>query len=203
MFVYPIIMGNTTLHIEPYMTEQQNREIEKTVKRERGRLFSFIRSRVSDPEEAEDILQDVFYQLTETYRLMKPVEQWTAWLFRVARNKITDRYRKKKTERLDSTIHQEEDGEPLFLTDLIASEGVSANDEMMRDMLMEEVERALEELPEDQRNVFVWHEIEGRSFQEMSEETGVTVNTLLSRKRYAVIFLRERLKELYSEMFND
>lgn len=203
MFVCPSIMGNTTLHIEPYMTEQQNREIEKTVKRERGRLFSFIRSRVSDPDEAEDILQDVFYQLTETYRLMKPVEQWTAWLFRVARNKITDRYRKKKTERLDVALHHEEDGDALFLTDLIASDGIDANDEIMKDMLMEEVDSALSELPEDQRNVFIWHEIEGKSFQEMSEETGIPVNTLLSRKRYAVLFLRERLKELYNEMFNE
>ncbi|MFI5202857.1 MAG: RNA polymerase sigma factor [Flavobacteriales bacterium] len=185
------------------MTEQQNREIEKTVKKERGRLFSFIRSRVSDPDEAEDILQDVFYQLTETYRLMKPVEQWTAWLFRVARNKITDRYRKKKTERLDAAIHHEEDGEPLFLTDLIPSDNVSASDQLMKEMMMEEVNLALDELPEDQRNVFIWHEIEGKSFQEMSEETGVTVNTLLSRKRYAVLFLRERLKELYNEMFNE
>lgn len=196
-------MGNTTLPLEPYMTEQQNREIEKTVIKERKRLFSFIRSRVNDPQEAEDILQDVFYQLTETYRLMKPVEQWTAWLFRVARNKITDRYRKKKTERLDVAIHHEEDGEPLFLTDLISSSGADASDEVMRDMLMEEVDRALEELPEEQREVFIWHEIEGKSFQEMADETGLTVNTLLSRKRYAVLFLRERLKELYNEMFNE
>jgi len=196
-------MGNTTLHLEPYMTDQQNREIEKTVIRERKRLFSFIRSRVSDPEEAEDILQDVFYQLTETYRLMKPVEQWTSWLFRVARNKIIDRYRKKKTDRLDVAVHHEEDGEPLFLTDIIASDSPSASDEFMKEMVMEEVNRVLDELPEEQRNVFIGHEIEGKSFQEMAEETGVTVNTLLSRKRYAVLFLREKLKDMYYEMFND
>lgn len=196
-------MGNTTLPLEPYMTDQQNREIERTVNKERKRLFSFIRSRVNDPQEAEDILQDVFYQLTETYRLMKPVEQWTAWLFRVARNKITDRYRKKKTERLDAGIHHEEDGETLFLADIIASQGNDASDEVMKEMLMDEIDMALEELPEEQRQVFIWHEIEGKSFQEMAEETGLTVNTLLSRKRYAVLFLRERLKELYNEMFNE
>lgn len=195
-------MGNTTLPIETLMTDQ-NKEIAKTVEKERGRLFSFIRKRVSDPDEAEDILQDVMFQLVEAYRMMKPVEQWTAWLFRVARNKITDRYRKKKPERLDTAIHHDEDGEALFLSDLLASDNSSTQEMYMNDLMMEEISEALEELPAEQREVFVWHEIDGKSFQQMSEETGLSINTLLSRKRYAVMFLRERLQDLYKEMFNE
>lgn len=186
------------------MTTSQNREIGEAVKRERGRLLRFIRERVNNDEEAEDILQDVFFQLVESYRLMKPVEQLTSWLFTVARNKITDRYRKKKPERLDQMIvHQEEEGDALFLTDLLKGSEADGSDLMMNDMLMETLADALDELPKEQREVFVWHELEDKSFNQISEETGVAVNTLISRKRYAVVFLRERLRSIYNEMFNE
>lgn len=186
------------------MTKDQNDQIDKTVQRERGRLLRFIRERVSNDEEAEDILQDVFYQLVESYRLMKPIEQLTAWLFTVARNKITDRYRKKRPERLDTiSVGTEEEGERLFLADLLAGKESDGNDRMMNELLMETLADALDELPIEQREVFIMHELEDKSFKEIAEEKGVTVNTLLSRKRYAVLFLRERLRSIYNEMFNE
>ena len=195
-------MGVTTLHIDPLVKEKQDKEITQAVKSERKRLFRFINKRVNDQQEAEDILQDVFYQLVETYRLMKPVEQVTSWLFRVARNKITDNYRKKKTERLeDRLLNEESENEPLFLSDLLASGEISAEEKMMNKLIMDQVTEALEELPAEQYEVFVMHELEEKSFKEMSEITGESVNTLLSRKRYAVLYLRQKLSAVYNEMF--
>lgn len=197
-------MGVTTLHIDPLTKAKQDKEISQAVKTERKRLFRFINKRVDDQQEAEDILQDVFYQLVETYRLMKPIEQLSSWLFRVARNKITDNYRKKKTVRLeDVTVKNEDESEPLFLSDLISSGEISAEERMMNELIMEQVSEALEELPEEQREVFVMHELEEKSFKEIADITGESVNTLLSRKRYAVVFLRERLSNIYDELFNN
>lgn len=197
-------MGVTTLHIDPLTKAKQDKEISQAVKTERKRLFRFINKRVGDQQEAEDILQDVFYQLVETYRLMKPIEQISSWLFRVARNKITDNYRKKKTVRLDENrVNSESDNEPLFLSDLISSGEISAEERMMNELIMEQVSEALEELPEEQREVFVMHELEEKSFKEIADITGESVNTLLSRKRYAVVYLRERLSNIYDELFNN
>jgi len=185
------------------MADSQNEEIQQTVRKERKRLFDFIRKRVKADEDAEDILQDVFYELVETYRLVKPVEQMASWLFAVARNKITDSYRKKKTLSLEeqNIFPQEEEGEMLNLGDLLAADE-TVESKMARDTIMESLEEALDELPEEQREVFVMHELEGKSFKEIAESTGDGVNTLLSRKRYAVLFLRERLRDLYTDTFS-
>jgi len=176
------------------MSVEQNKSLSETIRQEGQRLRKFIRSRVPDPGDAEDILQDVFYELTETYRLMQPIEHMGAWLFRVARNRITDLFRKKRPESLD----EEMDGRTL--EELLPSPNAGPDAEYARSLLLEEIEDALDELPEEQREVFVAHEIEGRSFKEMAAETGVSVNTLLSRKRYAVLYLRERLREIYDEV---
>lgn len=185
------------------MANSQNEEIKQTVHKERKRLFEFIRSRVKGDEDAEDILQDVFYELIEASRLVKPIEQVAAWMFAVARNKITDSYRKKKTLALEdqNIFPQEEEGEMLNLGDLLADDQ-TIESKMARDAIMEKLDEALEELPEEQRDVFVMHELEGKSFKEIAEITGDGVNTLLSRKRYAVLFLREKLRDLYMDTFN-
>jgi RNA polymerase sigma factor (sigma-70 family) len=200
-------MKHVTFQIEPKMADSQNRQIQETVHRERTRLLEFIRRRIPRQDDAEDILQDVFYEFTEMYRLMKPVEQIASWLFTVARNKITDRYRKKKPFLLEDVFTfkgGDTDEQRYFLDDVLPSADMrSADVEMMRETVMEAIMDALEELPEEQRDVFVWHELEDKSFKEIAEATGVTVNTLLSRKRYAVLFLRERLKELYADFIND
>ncbi|HRE74490.1 MAG TPA: sigma-70 family RNA polymerase sigma factor [Flavobacteriales bacterium] len=183
------------------MTESQNQEIDSTVKRERKKLFRFIRDRVRTDEEAEDILQDVFYQLVESYRLMRPIEQMSSWLFTVARNKITDRYRKKQTGSLeDIAVHRDDEGEPLFLSDLLRGTAEDGESMMTNELIMDTIMDALEELPSEQREVFVMHELEDKSFREIAEITGAGQNTLLSRKRYAVLFLRERLQSLYDEL---
>jgi RNA polymerase sigma factor (sigma-70 family) len=195
-------MKVTSLHIETTMAESQNRQIQETLRRERGRLLAFIRQRIPRQDDAEDILQDVFYEFTEMNRLMKPVEQIASWLFTVARNKITDRYRKKKPLLLDDVFSYEGNDEDsrYFLDDVLpAADLRSADAEMMRQTIIEAVMDALDELPKEQREVFVWHELEDKSFKEIADITGVTVNTLLSRKRYAVLFLREKLKDLYEE----
>ena len=179
------------------MTVEQDQRIAETVAREQGRLRSFIRRRVSDREDAEDILQDVFSELVEAYRLMKPIEQVGAWLFRVARNRIIDRFRKRKEEPLSEQVA--EDGEVLMLEELLPSPDAGPDAAYARSVLLEELEDALQELPPEQREVFVAHEIEGRSFKEIAAETGLTVNTLLSRKHYAVLHLRERLRAIYNE----
>jgi RNA polymerase sigma factor (sigma-70 family) len=162
-------------------------------RREQGRLRSFVRRRVADEGDAEDILQDVFYELVEANWLTRPVEQVSAWLFRVARNRIIDFFRKKRPVRL------EDEG----IEDLLPSPDAGPEAAYVRSLLWEELEQALAELPEEQRAVFIAHEIEGRSFKELAAETKVSVNTLLSRKRYAVLHLRERLKEINEEIMGE
>jgi RNA polymerase sigma factor (sigma-70 family) len=180
------------------MALEQDRRIAEVVEREGSRLFGFIRRRVRDPRDAEDVLQDVFYALVEANRLLMPIEHVTGWLFRVARNRITDLFRKKKPQRLDDAVADEGD-ELLRLQDMLPSPDAGPDALYARGVLLDELELALEELPEEQRDVFVAHELEGRSFREMAAETGVSVNTLLSRKRYAVLHLRKRLQSLYDE----
>lgn len=200
-------MKQLTFHINTQMADSQNRHIQETVRRERGRLIEFIRRRIPRPEDAEDIAQDVFYEFTEMYRLMKPVEQIASWMFTVARNKITDRYRKKKPLLLDDVFNTAsgDDVDKMYLLDdlLPAADYRSADTEMMRETIMEVLTEALNELPAEQREVFIQHELEDKSFKEIAQETGVAVNTLLSRKRYAVLFLRERLKSLYVDLLGN
>lgn len=183
-----------------WMTSEQDRRISETVLRERGRLRNFIRKRVGDAGDAEDILQDVFYELVEAYRLMKPVEHVTAWMFTVARNRITDLFRARKPQvSAQEPVAFGEDGAELVLEDLLPSPDAGPEAAYARAVLLEELDAALEELPEEQREVFVAHEMEGRSFKELAAETGLSVNTLLSRKHYAVVHLRERLAAIYDE----
>jgi RNA polymerase sigma factor (sigma-70 family) len=186
--------------ITEWMKAEQDQRISEAVERERGRLRNFIRRRVRDEADAEDILQDAFYELVETYRMMKPVEQVGAWLFRVARNRIIDLFRKRKPEILESEIAgMAAEGETLTLEDLLPSPDAGPEAAYARSVLLDELDAAIDELPDEQREVFVAHELEGRSFQELSSESGVSVNTLLSRKHYAVLHLRERLGEIYDE----
>jgi RNA polymerase sigma factor (sigma-70 family) len=180
------------------MTEQ-NRQISEIVAEERSRLRDFIRRRVPDPSDAEDIVQEVFYELVEANRLLMPIEHVTGWLFRVARNRITDLFRKKKPETFSDRAVEGEDGELLEIEDLLPSADAGPEALYVRNVLLEELEYALDELPDEQREVFVAHELEGRSFKELSAQSGVNVNTLLSRKRYAVLHLRERLQSLHDE----
>ncbi len=178
---------------------EQDQQISDAVGREQARLRNFIRRRVPDEGDAEDILQEVFYELVEAYRLMKPIEKIGAWLFRVARNRITDRFRKKKPEALANVSAVSEDGERFTLEEMLPSPDAGPEAIYARNVLLEELEAALNELPEEQRDVFVEHELEGRSFKELSAETGLSVNTLLSRKHYAVLHLRQRLRDIYNE----
>ena len=182
-----------------WMTLEQDQRISEVVKREQSRLRNFIRRRVPDPRDAEDILQEVFYELVEANRLLMPIEHVTGWLFRVARNRITDLFRKKRPESVSDTAVADEDDELLQLEDLLPSPDAGPEALYARNVLLDELELAVDELPEEQREVFVAHELEGRSFKEMAAETGVSVNTLLSRKRYAVLHLRERLRSVYDE----
>ena len=176
---------------------EQDRLISQAVERDQPRLRSFIRKHVADTGEAEDILQDVFYELLEAYRLMKPVEHVTAWLFRVARNRMIDLFRKKKPTSLNNPASVEEEGDTL--EDLLPSADAGPEATYARSLLLDALEEALEELPQAQREVFVAHELMGQSFKEMSAETGLSVNTLLSRKHYAVTHLRERLQLIYED----
>jgi RNA polymerase sigma factor (sigma-70 family) len=180
------------------MTEQ-DRRISEVVAGELSRLRNFIRKRVANEADVEDVVQEVFYELVEANRLLMPIEYVTAWLFRVARNRITDLFRKKKPENLTDAAVAGEDGELLRLEDLLPSPDAGPEAIYVRNLLLDELEFALSELPEEQREVFVAHELEGRSFKELAAETGVKVNTLLSRKRYAVLHLRERLQSIYDE----
>ena len=184
------------------MALEQDQRISDVVKREQPRLRNFIRRRVSDPRDAEDILQDVFYELVEANRLLMPIEHVTGWLFRVARNRIIDLFRKKRPESFsDAAVARNDDADdqlPAF-EDLLPSPDAGPEALYARNVLLHELELALDELPEEQREVFVAHELEGRSFKEIAAETGVSVNTLLSRKRYAVLHLRERLQNIYDE----
>jgi RNA polymerase sigma factor (sigma-70 family) len=181
------------------MTLEQDQRISEVVKREQSRLRNFIRRRVPDPLDAEDIVQEVFYELVEANRLLMPIEHVTGWLFRVARNRITDLFRKKKPESFSDAAVAGDDEELLRLEDLLPSPDAGPDALYARSVLLDELEFALDELPDEQREVFVGHELEGRSFKEMAAETGVSVNTLLSRKRYAVLHLRERLQSIYDE----
>ena len=182
------------------VTIDQNRRISETITREQARLRQFIRKHVRDAGDAEDIFQEVFYELVDAYRLMKPVEQVGAWLFRVARNRIIDLFRSRRPAVLgNDTMVPTEEGEAPQWEDLLPSPDAGPEAAYARSVLLEELDAALEDLPEEQRNVFVAHEIEGRSFKELSEATGVSVNTLLSRKRYAVLQLRRRLQAIYDE----
>ena len=178
---------------------RQDDQISEVVERERSRLRNFIRRRVPDPADAEDIVQEVFYELVEANRLLMPIEHVTGWLFRVARNRITDLFRKKKPENFSDAAVEDENGELLQIEDLLPSPEDGPEALYVRSVLLDELELAMDELPEEQREVFVAHELEGRSFKELSAESGVSVNTLLSRKRYAVLHLREQLQGIYNE----
>src|SRR6266478_6039051 len=180
------------------MTEQ-DRQVSEIIAEERSRLRNFIRRRVRDPADAEDIVQEVFYELVEANRLLMPIEHVTGWLFRVARNRITDLFRKKKPETFRGAAVEDEDGELLRIEDLLPSPDAGPEALYFRNVLLDELELAIDELPNEQRGVFVAHELEGRSFKEFAAETGVSVNTLLSRKRYAVLHLRERLQSIHDE----
>jgi RNA polymerase sigma factor (sigma-70 family) len=187
---------DTTLDPDALMREQNN-QVAETVTRERGRLSNFIRRRVADPAEAEDILQDVFFAFVEAYRLPDPVEQVGAWLFRVARNRIIDRFRKKRSEPLVAAP-SDTDEEP-WLETVLPSPDAGPEAAYARKVLLEELYAALDDLPEPQRAVFIAHEVEGRSFKTLAAESGVPLNTLLARKRYAVRHLRARLQTIYDE----
>ena len=184
---------------EPMAFDQDERIVE-VVKRERSRLLNFIRRRVADPGEAEDVLQDVFYQLVEANRLLMPIDHITGWLFRVARNRITDLFRKKTPDALSDVVPRGGDDESAGVEDLLPSRDAGPDALYARKILLGELELALAELPEEQREAFVAHELEGRSFKEIAAGTGVSVNTLISRKRYAVLHLRDRLRSIYDEM---
>ena len=177
------------------MAQEQDQRILDTVAREHSRLRNFIRRRVPDPRDAEDILQEVFFELVEANRLLMPIEHITGWLFRVARNRITDLFRMKRPEQL-----AEGDEEHRRLEDLLPSPDAGPDAAYARNLLLEELAAALEELPDEQRDVFVAHELEGRSFKEIAARTGTGVNTLLSRKRYAVLHLRKRLQRAYDDL---
>jgi RNA polymerase sigma factor (sigma-70 family) len=187
---------NRALSIDA-MADEQDRRISDAVQKDGPRLRNFIRARVADPLDAEDILHDVFYELVEAYRLMQPIEQAGAWMFRVARNRIIDLFRKKRPQSLAQPSGESENANTL--EDLLPSPDAGPDAEYARSLLIDELEDALDELPEEQREVFIAHEIEGRSFKEISAETGIGVNTLLSRKRYAVLHLRRRLQSIYDE----
>ncbi|HEY2861052.1 MAG TPA: sigma-70 family RNA polymerase sigma factor [Terracidiphilus sp.] len=182
------------------MAVEPEQRISDVVRREQSRLGNFIRRRVPDPRDAEDILQDVFCELVEANRLLMPIEHVTGWLFRVARNRIVDLFRKKKPESFSDAAVAADGDESLRLEDLLPSPDAGPEALYARHVLLDELELAVDELPEEQREVFVAHELEGRSFKELAAETGVSINTLLSRKRYAVLRLRERLQRIHDEL---
>jgi RNA polymerase sigma factor (sigma-70 family) len=179
---------------------EQDRQIAEVIAEERPRLRSFIRKRVPNEADAEDLLQEVFYELVQAHRLLQPIDYVTGWLFRVARNRITDLFRKKKPEAFGDRVLEDEEGALLPLEELLPSPDAGPEALYVRGVLLDEMELALDELPADQRDVFVAHEIDGRSFKELSAESGVSVNTLLSRKRYAVLHLRRRLQTIHDEL---
>jgi RNA polymerase sigma factor (sigma-70 family) len=184
------------------MTAEESRYISEVATREKGRLLGFIRQHIRNSEDAEDILQDVLYQFLRGFDDIRSTERITSWLFTVTRNRITDYYRKKKPEPFSNrqVVGREEDGAPLMLEDILPALTRDPEDEMMRDMIWDAIDRALDEMPGDQRDVFIWNEFEDRSFKEISAQTGEGINTLLSRKRYAILFLRNKLKELYNQL---
>jgi RNA polymerase sigma factor (sigma-70 family) len=184
------------------MAEEQNRLLEETIQRERRRLLEFIRKRIPQEEDPEDVLQDVFTELTEALRVERVIDRVSGWIYRVARNKIADLFRRRRTESLEARYEKEfGDGEEgLGLNDLLPDPSAGPEAEYARRVIMSELMLALDELPEEQRWVFWENEIEERPFRELAEEAGVSLNTLLSRKRYAVLFLRERLRNLYEDL---
>jgi len=193
---------NEAASLEPSLNRmalEQDQRIADVVNREQSRLRNFIRRRVPDPLDAEDVLQDVFYRLVEANRLLMPIEHVTGWLFRVARNRITDLFRKKEPKNFSEIELEDEEGALLRFEDLLPSPDAGPEALYARNVLLGELQQAVAELPKEQRGVFVAHELDGRSFKELSAETGVSVNTLLSRKRYAVLYLRERLQRVYDE----
>jgi RNA polymerase sigma factor (sigma-70 family) len=181
------------------VTAEQDQWIAQAMERDESRLRNFIRKQVVDLEAAEDILQEVFVELVEAYRMLKPIEQVSAWLFRVAKNRIIDRFRGRKLESLSEARYGADDDLAVSLEDLLPSPDSGPEAAYARSLLLEEIDEALEEMPAEQRSVFIAHEWEGYSFKELAAETGVSVNTLLSRKRYAVLHLRRRLKSIYEE----
>ena len=184
---------------DPLTAAAQDREIASTVQRERGRLLAFIRRRIADAAEAEDVLQEALYELVLAYRMMQPVQQAGAWLTRVARHRIIDRFRKHKPQPLaDRRAAQGEEPDEAF-EDLLPAPDGGPESALIRELLLEEIEAALEELPPEQREVFVAHELDGLSFRELSARSGVGVNTLLSRKRYAVLHLQQRLRAAWDD----
>ena len=185
--------------LENGLMTQQDQRISDSVKRNYASLRAFIRKRVADQSDAEDILQEVFYELVEAYRMMQPIEQVTAWLFRVARNRIIDLFRRRAREGTAGPKVNDE-GEELSLEELLPSSDAGPDAAYARTVLLDALDEALDELPEEQRDVFVAHELMGYSFKEIAEQTGISVNTLLSRKHYAVLHLRERLESFYDEL---
>ncbi|MFL5730703.1 MAG: RNA polymerase sigma factor [Cytophagaceae bacterium] len=191
-----------TIALEIAMNAEKDQAIKNTFQKDRKRLFDFIRRRVPSREEAEDILQEVFFQFTRNVYQLAPIEQVSSWLFRVARNKITDSYRKQKTESLEKRSEGNDEENGLNLLSHLYDANDDPEKEMARNLIWDELYEALDALPAAQREVFILHEIEGKDFKEIAAQTGETVNTLLSRKRYAVLYLRKRLEYLYKEMFN-
>jgi RNA polymerase sigma factor (sigma-70 family) len=188
------------------MTDREQPSVGETVRNERSRLLAFIRRRLPDPDEAEDVLQDVFMELTEAYRLAKPIERVASWLFAVARNKISDWYRKTPPGRMvsiDGADEEDDAGTPVLASWLATTDETGPESEFFRETLMDALTDALAALPAEQREVFVQHELEGRSFRQMAADWDVPVNTLLSRKRYAVLHLRDRLRDLYDDFLDD
>ncbi len=185
--------------IDGIAVSEQDRLLHEAMERDEPRLRSFIRRHVRDTGDVEDILQDVFYELVQAYRMMKPIEHVTGWLFRVARNRIVDLFRGRRTGSLSDPVAVEEDGRTLLLEDLLPSADAGPEAAYARTVLLETLEEALDELPQEQREVFIAHEVAGMSFKEIAEQTGVSVNTLLSRKRYAVLHLRRRLQVIHQD----
>jgi RNA polymerase sigma factor (sigma-70 family) len=183
------------------LMSEQDRRISEAVTKQGARLRNFIRKRVPNEADVEDLLQEVFYELVEANRLLMPIEYVTGWLFQVARNRITDLFRKKKPETFSDAAVLNEEGELLRIEDLLPSPDAGPEAVYVRNEMLQELELALSELPEEQRQIFLAHEFEGRSFKELSEESGVSINTLLSRKRYAILHLRQRLRGIHDELF--
>jgi RNA polymerase sigma factor (sigma-70 family) len=197
----PFYSMKESLTISPFMSQSRGKNITSVISQFGKRLLGFIRQRVSNESDAEDILQDVWYQFATTMDT-EPIQQVSSWLFTVARNKITDRYRKKKPESLDNLLGSDEEGEGPDLSGILLDDSQNPEAVHLRNLFWKTLQEALQELPEEQRSVFVWNELGDLSFKEIADMTGENVNTLLSRKRYAVLFLRERLLTLYDEIIN-
>jgi len=186
------------------MSPRESEKLVSVYKEERKRLLGYIKKRIPLHIEAEDILQDIFYQLTLGFRDLKRIENLTAWIYKAADNRIIDLFRKKKIVSISykDNAHEDEDG-PLLLEEILPSLGSAPEDAELKEMIWETIDEVLSELPEEQSSVFVYHEFEEMSFKKISEKTGIGVNTLISRKRYAVLALRERLNELYKLLINN